>query len=260
MSVLDTIFEVKRQEVAAAKLAVSPAEMADRATAADPPMGFRAALAAAPRRPALIAEVKKASPSKGLIRPNLDPAEVAASYARAGAHALSVLTDSRFFQGRPENLPAAKAASGLPALRKDFLFDPYQVAEARAWSADAVLLIAAALSKDQLAELREATVAFGMDALVEVHSAEDVDKALDVGSDLVGINNRDLKDFRTDLAITETLAPLLSGRAFLVAESALECRADVDRVARAGVGAVLIGTAFCQAPDVAAKVGEVMGW
>jgi len=260
MTVLDRIFEVKREEVSAAQRQVSMSEMAARAAAAAPVRPFKDALASANRRPALIAEVKKASPSQGLIRPNFDPAAVAASYARAGAHALSVLTDSRFFQGSAENLVVARRESGLPVLRKDFLYDPYQVAESRAWGADAILLIAAALSQDQLAELRAAAIELHMDALVEVHSPEEVGKALAVGSDLVGINNRDLKDFKTDLAITEALAPSIVGRALVVAESALERKADVERVERAGARAVLIGTAFCAAPDVEAKVREVMGW
>lgn len=260
MSILDTIFDAKREEVAEAKRVVPLAEIRARADAAAPTRGFRAALASADKAPALIAEVKKASPSKGVIREDLDPADVARSYSRAGAHALSVLTDVRFFQGSAENLALAREASGLPVLRKDFLCDVYQMFEARAWGADAVLLIAAALGPSQLADLRAAALALDMDALVEVHSAEDVDKALRVESDLVGINNRNLADFKTDLSITERLAPRLSGPALVVSESALESRADVDRAARAGADAVLIGTAFCAAADVEAKVREVMGW
>lgn len=260
MTILQTIFDAKREEVAEAKRRISPAEMFGRAAAAGPVRGFREALATADRMPALIAEVKKASPSKGVIREGLDPADLARSYAKAGAHALSVLTDARFFQGCLENLSLAREASGLPVLRKDFIYDSYQVAEARAWGADAVLLIAAALEGAQLADLRASALELHMDALVEVHSQEDVDKALQVGSDLVGINNRNLEDFRTDLSITEHLAPAVVGQALVVAESALENREDVDRVARAGARAVLIGTAFCAAADAAAKVAEVMGW
>ena len=260
MSILDTIFEAKREEVSAAKRRVSFEELKARATAAGPTRGFRRALAAADKTPGLIAEVKKASPSKGVIREDLDAADVARSYAKAGAHALSVLTDARFFQGSSENLALARAASGLPVLRKDFLYDAYQVLEARAWGADAVLLIAAALDLGQLADLRAAALEYGMDSLVEVHCEADVDKALEVGSDLVGINNRNLADFQTDLSITVQLAPRLLGKALVVSESAIETRADIDRVSRAGARAVLIGTAFCAAADVAAKVAEVMGW
>jgi indole-3-glycerol phosphate synthase len=260
MSILQTIFEAKREEVAEAKRSIPEGELSRRAQAAGSTRGFKRALEAADRMPALIAEIKKASPSKGLIRENLDPAEVARSYAGAGAHALSVLTDVQFFQGSPENLAQARAATNLPALRKDFLFDPYQIVQARAMGADAVLLIAAMLEVAQVADLREQAAEFGMDALVEVHSLGEAEKMLEIGCDIIGINNRNLDDFRTDLSITETIAPVLAGRALVVSESALKDRRDIARVARAGARAVLIGTTFCAAVDVGAKVVEVMGW
>jgi indole-3-glycerol phosphate synthase len=260
MNVLDRIFETKRREVAEAKARAPLSSLKDLAASAGPPRGFKSALAAAELKPALIAEVKKASPSKGVIRPDLDPAEVARSYERAGAHALSVLTDTDYFQGSLQNLVKARGAVGLPALRKDFICDPYQIYEARAYGADAVLLIAASLGKTELADLLALTKGLGMDALVEVHTPEEAGTALDVGADLVGINNRNLADFTTDLAITEAVAPLLNGHAFVVSESALVDRADIERVAKAGAGAVLIGTTFCAARDVEAKVREVMGW
>lgn len=212
----------------------------------------------APGDLALIAEVKKASPSRGLIRPDFDAAEVAAAYARAGAQALSVLTDETYFQGSAENLVRAREAGGLPCLRKDFINDPYQIYEARAWGADAILLIVAGLDDASLADLHRLAVELGMDVLVEVHTDEETDRALALGAPLIGVNNRDLTDFRTTLGTSDRLLPRISPHAFAVSESALESRADLDRVHAAGAGAVLIGTAFCAAPDIEAKVREVM--
>jgi indole-3-glycerol phosphate synthase len=260
MSVLDRIFETKREEVAEAKVRAPLSVVMSLAAEASPPRGFRAALASSERRPALIAEVKKASPSQGVIREDFDPAEVARSYERVGAQALSVLTDSHYFQGSLQNLVKAREAVALPALRKDFICDPYQIYEARAYGADAVLLIAASLAEGELTDLQASAKELGMDVLVEVHSIEEAEVALRVGADLVGINNRNLADFSTDLAITESVAPLLRGRALIVSESALGSLADIGRVARAGAAAVLIGTAFCAAADIEGKVREVMGW
>jgi indole-3-glycerol phosphate synthase len=203
--------------------------------------------------------VKKASPSKGVIRADFDPEAIAAAYARAGAAALSVLTDVPHFQGSPAYLKIAREASGLPVLRKDFLYDPYQVLEARAWGADAVLLIVAALEDAQLRDLQAFAHELGMDALVEVHTAEETERALAAGCPLIGVNNRDLGDFRTSLEISDRLLPRIAPHALAVSESALETRADLDRVRAAGARAVLIGTTFCAAPDIEGKVREVMG-
>jgi indole-3-glycerol phosphate synthase len=172
---------------------------------------------------------------------------------------LSVLTDIPHFQGAPDYLAIARTASGLPALRKDFLYDPYQLYEARAWGADAILLIVAALDDVQLRDLQALAGELGMDALVEVHTAEETDRALNIGCPLIGVNNRDLGDFRTSLTISDNLLPRIAPHALAVSESALETRADLDRVRDAGARAVLIGTTFCAAPDIESKVREVMG-
>ncbi|AIE88043.1 indole-3-glycerol phosphate synthase TrpC [Fimbriimonas ginsengisoli] len=258
MSVLERIFARKAEEVAAAKSSVPPAEIERQARAAHPTRGFLNALKHPAADLALIAEVKKASPSKGLIRPNFDVTEIARSYARAGATALSVLTDEHYFQGSPSYLRLAKEASGLPCLRKDFLNDPYQVYEARAWGADAILLIVAALSDGQLRDLHALATDLEMDVLVEVHTDDEADRALKLGAPLIGVNNRDLSDFHTTLVTSDRLLPRIAPHALAVSESALETRADLDRVKSAGAGAVLIGTTFCAAPDIEAKVREVM--
>ncbi len=260
MSVLREIFEHKRLEVETAQAGSALAELEDRAREAEPPRGFRRALEEASTSLALIAEVKRTSPSKGVIREEFEPAAIARSYEAAGAHALSVLTDERYFGGSLENLRRAKEATRLPCLRKDFLMDPYQVHEARAWGADAVLLIVAGLEREPLAELHALALELGMDALVEVHSVEEAEFALGLGAEIIGVNNRNLADFKTDIAISEEILPLLAGRAVAVSESALETPADLRRVQAAGARAVLIGTAFMAAPDVEEKVREVMGW
>jgi indole-3-glycerol phosphate synthase len=259
LSVLQRILIVKQREVAAASAAVPLQVVREQAQAAPPPRCFRAALEAADGL-ALIAEVKKASPSKGLIRPDFDPADIARAYARAGAHALSVLTDAEHFQGSLDNLALAREASGLPCLRKDFIYDPYQVYEARANGADAILLIVAMLPPSELEDLSGLAKYLGMDVLVEVHSEAEVDIALGMKADVIGVNNRDLGDFTTSISVSETLLPLIRRHALPVSESALESRADLDRVQAAGAKAVLIGTTFCAAPDIEAKVREVMGW
>ncbi len=260
MSVLDRIFDRKRDEVATARAAVPLAELKDRALDVERPRGFELALATAEASVALVAEVKKASPSKGTIREDFDPVAIAEAYERAGAHVLSVLTDGPGFGGSAENLRRARAAVALPVLRKDFLYDEYQVWESRAWGADAILLIATSLSVAQLRELKGLAESLGMDALVEVHDEADAERALAAEATLVGVNNRDLSDFSTDLAVTERLLPLFPAARVRVSESALETKADIDRVSATGARAVLIGTTFCAAPDVEAKVREVMGW
>jgi len=259
MSVLDRIFATKAEEVAAARATVSFEEIQRRAAAADAPRGFLRALEASTDRLALIAEVKKASPSKGVIRADFDAAEIARIYARAGATCLSVLTDVPYFQGSAENLQLARAASSLPCLRKDFLNDPYQVYEARAWGADAILLIVAALDDASLASLHALATSLGMDVLVEVHTGEETERALRQGFPLIGVNNRNLADFRTSLEYSEELIPRIAPHALAVSESALETPADLARVLAAGARAVLIGTTFCAAPDIEEKVHELMG-
>lgn len=259
MSVLDTIFETKREEVAAARASISDEEIRRLAESAPSPRGFKRALEAAHPSMALIAEIKKASPSKGVIRPDFDPIDIAKAYERAGAHALSVLTDRQYFQGGSENLIAARGVTRLPCLRKDFLYEPYQIYEARAMGADAVLLIAASLSPIQIRSLRALALSLGMDALVEVHNDSEAAAAVSLGCDLIGVNNRDLGNFETSLGVSERLIPELAKHAFVVSESAIETNADVDRMQGAGARAVLVGTTFCASPDIEAKVREVMG-
>ena len=258
VSVLEKIFATKHEEVAEAKLRTPVEELRDIARNQDPTRGFRRALAEAPSV-ALIAEIKKASPSQGLIRADFDPASIAQSYERAGANCLSVLTDQPYFQGSPENLRLARAATNLPVLRKDFLDDPYQLWEARAWGADAVLLIVASLSDQQLIALQSLAWDLEMDALVEVHDEAEAERAIAAKSNLIGINNRDLRTFKTDLGVTARLAPMLASHALVVSESALATHADVLTVAGHGAKAVLIGTTFTSAPNIEAKVREVMG-
>lgn len=258
MNKLAEIFAHKAIEVEQAKSSLPLAELRSRALDMPAPRGFRAALA---RRQgiALIAEVKKASPSQGLIRPDFDPVAVALAYAEAEADCLSVLTDIDYFQGSPDNLRRVRAAVDLPLLRKDFVADPYQIYEARAWGADAILLIVAGLEDGQMADLYGQARELGLDVLVEVHDEDETFRANALGADLIGVNNRDLSTFRTNLATTERLMPLIRSEALKVSESALSAQADVDRAERAGAKAVLIGTAFCAEPDIVAKVHEVMG-
>ncbi|MEZ0326740.1 MAG: indole-3-glycerol phosphate synthase TrpC [Fimbriimonas sp.] len=258
MSVLERIFARKAEEVAEAKRQVPLDRVRALAEGSGPTRGFRDALLRASDI-ALIAEVKKASPSKGVIRADFDAQEIAMAYERAGALALSVLTDVDYFQGSAENLVRARAATSLPCLRKDFLNDEYQVYEARAWGADAILLIVASLDDAQLRDLHRLAMELVMDVLVEVHTEEETERALSAGCDLVGVNNRNLADFTTSLSVSETLIPLIAPHAVAVSESALETREDIERVKRAGAKAVLIGTTFCAAPDIEAKVHEVMG-
>ena len=259
MSVLNKIFAAKHEEVAAAKQGfVAVAELKAVVAETEAPRGFRLALQSSGKPLSLVAEVKKASPSKGLIRPDFDPRLVAEAYERAGATALSVLTDVQFFQGSPENLRIAKAATSLPCLRKDFVDDPYQVYEARAWGADAVLLILASLSSVQASELQSLIWSLGMDALVEVHTVQEAEVALSIGANLIGVNNRNLADFKTDLAYSEEILPLIRDHAVTVSESALETYSDLERVRAVGARAVLIGTTFCASPDIESRVKEVV--
>ncbi len=259
--ILARIAGYKREEVAARRTARPQAALEADALAAPPPRGFARALAAAarPGRPALIAEIKKASPSKGVIRTDFDPPALARAYAEGGAACLSVLTDGPSFSGADAYLVQAREAAPLPAIRKDFLVDPWQVAESRALGADAVLVILAmvddALARDLLAEARR----FGMDALVEVHDAAEMARAGALGATLVGINNRDLRTFAVDLATTEMLARQAPADALLVAESGVFTAADARRCADAGASAILVGESLMRRADVAAATRELLG-
>lgn len=257
MSVLDEIVAYKRAELAEQRRSVPEDQLVARAACAPPPRPFGAALEGPGLR--VVAEVKAASPSAGVLRDGLDPARLAADYARGGACALSVLTDRRFFRGAPEHLPAARQVTRLPVLRKDFTLEPYHVYEARALGADAVLLIAAVLSDRELARLVRLAQDLGMAALVEVHTEEEVDRALAAGARLVGINNRDLRTFRVDLATTERLRPRVPDSVTVVSESGIETADHVRRVWEAGVRAVLVGSALVRSPDPARTLQELLG-
>ncbi|GGE90589.1 indole-3-glycerol phosphate synthase TrpC [Sphingomonas prati] len=249
---LREICATTRTHVAAMKTALPPSELAARIAAASPPRGFRAALDAkvAAGGYGLIAEIKKASPSKGLIRADFDPPAHARAYEAGGAACLSVLTDRPYFQGDDAYLVAARAAVTIPALRKDFMVDPWQVAEARALGADAILIIVAALDDAQMAEIESAAIDHGMDVLVEVHDRTELDRALALRSRLIGVNNRDLRDFSVDLARTEELAAHVPAGTTLVAESGIAGPADLTRLAAHGVRCFLVGETLMRHADV----------
>ena len=259
--ILEQIAAYKREEVAAARRAASQHAIELSAKAASPPRGFRAALerAATPGRLALIAEIKKASPSKGLIRADFDPPALARAYEAGGAACLSVLTDAPSFQGADTYLTAARAATALPALRKEFLVDPWQVAQSRALGADAILVILAISDDTLAAELLSEAARLGMDALVEAHDEAQVDRAVALGAALIGVNNRNLRTFVTDLAVTERLAPHAPKGALLVTESGIATAADIARLAAAGARAMLVGESLMRQPDVEAATRALLG-
>ena len=258
---LDEICDTKRGEVAARKAATSLAELQERAAAQTPPRGFRRALDAkvAAGGYGLIAEVKKASPSKGLIRADFDPPAHARAYEAGGAACLSVLTDAPYFQGHEDYLIAARAAVSLPIIRKDFMVDPWQVLESRAIGADAILIIVAALSDSQMQEIEEVALGLGMDALVEVHDASELERALTLKSRLIGVNNRNLKDFTVDFARTYELVGSAPEGCTFVAESGLGLKADLDAMAQHGVNCFLVGESLMRQQDVEAATRALIG-
>lgn len=257
-SVLEKIVAVKRGEIAAAKKVLPESTLRDLAAAAPPPRDFFGALAA-PGAIRLIAEIKKASPSRGLIRADFKPIEIARTYERHGANCLSVLTDAPFFQGSLDDLRQVRAAVGLPLLRKDFILDTYQLLEARAAGADAVLLIAECLDDCNLRKLHNEAVALGMTPLVELYEPENLERVIDAGATLIGINNRDLRSFETDLEHTLRLRDKIPDTCVLVSESGIRTRADVERLALAGVDAILVGETLMASPDIGAAVDALLG-
>ena len=257
--ILDEIVTAKTKELALQKGKVGQHELETRISAQSPALNLSGALMSGEVR--LIAEIKKASPSRGLLCPDFDPVRLAQTYADNGAAAISVLTDPRF-QGEPEHIVQIKssgASQRAPVLRKDFIFDPYQVYEARSVGADAILLIVAILEPGQLKELLALSMSLWMQCLVEVHDKGELETALAAGAEIIGINNRDLRTFKTDLAVTERIAPLVPRGKIIVSESGINSKEDMARLGALGVNAVLVGEAVVTAPDVGKKVRELTG-
>lgn len=256
--ILARIVETKWGEIATAKARVPEAELRGRIPDLPPPRGFARALRV-PGEVRVIAEVKKASPSAGVIRSDFDPVAIGRTYVAHGAAALSVLTDEAYFQGKLEYLAAVRAAVAVPCLRKEFILDHYQLLEARAAGADAVLLIAEILPGERLKELHQEAIALGLDVLVELHDAEQLPRVLDCGATVVGINNRDLRSFVTRLEHTLDLLPRIPAGVTVVSESGIKTRADMARLKAAGVHAVLVGESLMRSPDIGAALDELRG-
>jgi indole-3-glycerol phosphate synthase len=258
--ILARILDWKRQEVAIARQALPLTELRQRSATLPPTRAWRQALQAQPdQKPRIIAEIKKASPSAGLIRADFDPVAIARTYERHGAAAISVLTDQKFFQGELQFLTAVRAQVQGPLLRKDFVVDPYQVYEARCYGADAVLLIAAALDVPQLVDLAALSQELGLEPLVEVHTAAELEKALECSCRMIGINNRDLHTFRTDVGTTLELLQYIPADYVVVSESGLQDYATIARLAAHGVAAFLIGESLMREADIGAKLAELRG-
>jgi indole-3-glycerol phosphate synthase len=258
--ILQRILATKRAEVESARAALPLSEIKARAKGASPARDFVSAIRAktGAGKPAVIAEVKKASPSKGLLRKDFDPSAIARSYERGGAACLSVLTDREYFQGAPEHLQEARAACALPVLRKDFIIEPWQVFESRAMGADCILLIAAALARQDMQGLEAVAHSLEMAVLVEVHSGEELESALTLQTPLLGINNRNLRTFETRLETTLDLLPRVPADRIVVTESGITRPADVQRLKRAGVGAFLVGEAFMRAPEPGKALADLL--
>jgi len=260
-TILDRIATYKRREIKAAKAAVLPAELDDMAEASMPPRGFIAALehARSEGRYGLIAEIKKASPSKGIIRADFKPTSLAKAYRNGGATCLSILTDGPSFQGEDSFVRAVRKTVDLPILRKDFMLDPYQIAQARAMGADCILLIMAMLSDTQAHELEHAATSWGLDVLVEVHDEEELERAVELNTKFIGINNRNLKTFKVSLYNTERLAPYLTEDYLVVSESGISSLADIEHLKQFNINTFLVGESLMRQQDVADATRELLG-